>query len=77
MAACGTLAGSARASGKITEGPEVMVSSGAVASEPQDAVRAGARMLELGGNAMDAAAAVALACGQEQVGAPPVGKPAC
>ena len=63
VAACGALAGGAHASGKIAEGPEVMVASGGVASEPQDAVRAGARMLELGGNAMDAAAAVALSCG--------------
>lgn len=54
-------ASGAHAFGKITEGTEVVVSSGAVASEPQEAVRAGARILESGGNAMDAAAAVAIA----------------
>jgi gamma-glutamyltranspeptidase/glutathione hydrolase len=63
MAAAGTLAGGVSAWGKMIEGTEVVVSSGAVASEPEDAVRAGARILEAGGNAMDAAAAVALACG--------------
>src|SRR5262245_52986604 len=63
MAAGSTLAGGLSAWGKMIEGTEVVVSSAAVASEPEDAVRAGARILESGGNAMDAAAAVALACG--------------
>jgi len=62
-AAGGTLAGGIPAWGKMIEGTEVVVSSAAVASEPEDAVRAGARILELGGNAMDAAAAVGLTCG--------------
>ncbi|MBI3469966.1 MAG: gamma-glutamyltransferase [Candidatus Solibacter usitatus] len=49
--------------GKMIEGKEVVVGSGAVASEPEDTVRAAAAILEAGGNAMDAAAAAALVCG--------------
>jgi gamma-glutamyltranspeptidase/glutathione hydrolase len=51
---------------KMIEGKEVVASAGAVASEPEDTVRIGARLLESGGNAMDAAAAMALACGMLQ-----------
>jgi gamma-glutamyltranspeptidase/glutathione hydrolase len=49
----------ARASSLI-EGAEVLSVRGAVASEPMEVARAGARMLEMGGNAADAAAAACL-----------------
>lgn len=52
--------------GKMVEGKEIVVTSGAVATEPQDAARAGAQVLEAGGNAMDAAAAACLASGAMQ-----------
>jgi len=45
----------------IQEGPEVRGTFGVVATEPPDSARAGARMLQDGGNAMDAAAASCLA----------------
>ncbi|MGH9657646.1 MAG: gamma-glutamyltransferase family protein, partial [Bryobacteraceae bacterium] len=48
---------------KMTEGTDIVVSNAALASEPELAVRAGARILEAGGNAFDAAAATALATG--------------
>lgn len=45
----------------MIEGKEIVVSKGAVAA-PEEAARIGARIIERGGNAMDAAAAAALAC---------------
>ena len=59
-------AGAGAAWGAITDGTEVTVSSAALASEPRESVREGARILESGGNAMDAAAAVALATSMQQ-----------
>src|SRR5437899_5938710 len=47
----------------MTEGKEISVSWGAVATESPEAARIGARILERGGNAMDAAAATCLALG--------------
>lgn len=54
------------ATGTMIEGREIVVASGAVAAEPQEAARAGAGILEAGGNAMDAAAAACLASGAIQ-----------
>lgn len=45
----------------IIEGQEILSSRGAVAAEPKGAALVGARILEQGGNAMDAAAAACLA----------------
>ena len=47
----------------MIEGNEITVSRGAVATEAPEAARIGARILERGGNAMDAAAAACLALG--------------
>jgi gamma-glutamyltranspeptidase / glutathione hydrolase len=47
----------------VIEGREVTVARGAMATEAPEAARIGARILERGGNAMDAAAAACLACG--------------
>src|SRR5688572_26369757 len=47
-------------SSSLIEGAEVLSSRGAVASEPAEVARAGARMLEIGGNAADAVAAACL-----------------
>jgi gamma-glutamyltranspeptidase/glutathione hydrolase len=44
------------------EGVEIVCENGAVATGPADAARAGAAILEQGGNAMDATAAACLAC---------------
>jgi len=44
------------------EGVEIVCDVGAVAAAPAEAARAGAEMLERGGNAFDAAAAACLAC---------------
>src|SRR5437867_1115672 len=65
-AGSGALAAGFPAWSKMIEGKEVVASAGAVASEPEDTVRIGAQILESGGNAMDAAAAMALACGMLQ-----------
>ena len=46
----------------MVEGREVICGRGAVAAQPEEAARIGARILEAGGNAMDAAAAASLAC---------------
>lgn len=46
----------------MIEGKEVVASEGAVAAGPAEAARVGARIIERGGNAMDAAAAACLAC---------------
>lgn len=46
----------------MIEGHEVISKKGAVAAGPKEAARVGARILEHGGNAMDAAAATCLAC---------------
>jgi gamma-glutamyltranspeptidase/glutathione hydrolase len=48
---------------RVIEGREIRVGRGEVATESAQAARIGARMLERGGNAMDAAAAACLACG--------------
>lgn len=61
MAGAALFGGTARAWGKMTEGKEIVVSGGALATEPEEAVRAGARILKAGGNAFDALAAAALA----------------
>ncbi|HEV2325844.1 MAG TPA: gamma-glutamyltransferase [Terracidiphilus sp.] len=47
----------------MMEGKEITVGRGAVATEAPEAARIGARILERGGNAMDAAAAACLALG--------------
>jgi len=46
----------------MVEGNEVRSQTGAVAAGPPEAARVGARVLEHGGNAMDAAAAASMAC---------------
>ena len=46
----------------MIEGTEVTASRGVIATGPAEGARAGARIFELGGNAMDAAAAACLAC---------------
>src|SRR5438067_7298138 len=46
----------------MIEGKEVTASRGVIATGPADAARAGGRIFERGGNAMDAAAAACLAC---------------
>ncbi|MDA0746841.1 MAG: gamma-glutamyltransferase [bacterium] len=46
----------------MVEGKEVISEYGAVATGPEEAARVGARVLEQGGNAMDAAAATSVAC---------------
>jgi gamma-glutamyltranspeptidase/glutathione hydrolase len=61
------------AKGSMIEGQEVVAVRGAVATEPADAVRAGARILEAGGNAMDAAAAACLTSGILQPEASDIG----
>ena len=45
----------------MLEGKEVVSERGVAAAEPEEAARIGARVLEAGGNAMDAASAAALA----------------
>src|SRR5438552_13395872 len=47
----------------MIEGRQITATRGAVAAQPEEAARAGARMFAEGGNAMDAAAAACLACG--------------
>jgi len=46
----------------VIEATEVVSKRGAVAANPQEAARVGARILEAGGNAMDAASAASMAC---------------
>ena len=46
----------------MIEGYEVLSNKGAVAASPAEAARIGARIIEQGGNAMDAATATCLAC---------------
>ncbi len=46
----------------LIEGYEVVSNKGAVAASPAEAARIGARILEQGGNAMDATTAASLAC---------------
>lgn len=46
----------------MVEGKQVTSGVGAVAAYPEEAARIGAKVLEAGGNAMDAAAAAGLAC---------------
>ena len=46
----------------MTEGHEVTSKTGAVAAGPPEAARVGARILEQGGNAFDAAVAASMAC---------------
>jgi gamma-glutamyltranspeptidase/glutathione hydrolase len=72
LAGSAALAIPVRMAGKMTEATEVILSRGALASEPEDAVRAGARIFIEGGNAFDAAAAsmlVTTVLGQELCGA--------
>jgi len=46
----------------MIEGHEVVASTGVIATGPAEGARAGARLFERGGNAMDAAAAACLVC---------------
>jgi gamma-glutamyltranspeptidase/glutathione hydrolase len=46
----------------MRDGKEVVGEKGAVAAWPEEAARIGARIIDAGGNAMDAAAAASLAC---------------
>ena len=46
----------------MIEGTEVVCARGAIATGPAEGARAGARIFESGGNAMDAVAAACLAC---------------
>ena len=46
----------------MIEGSEVLSTRGVVAANPPEAARIGARILEAGGNAMDAASAASMAC---------------
>lgn len=46
----------------MIEGTEVICTRGAVAAGPAEAARVGARILEAGGNAMDAGSAASMAC---------------
>lgn len=46
----------------MTEGKEIYSERGVVAANPEEAARVGARILEAGGNAMDAASAASMAC---------------
>ena len=46
----------------MLEGKQVVSAKGAVAAWPEEAARIGARILQAGGNAMDAASAACLAC---------------
>jgi gamma-glutamyltranspeptidase / glutathione hydrolase len=46
----------------MVEGKEVVSAVGAVSAGPEESARIGARILEQGGNAMDAAAAACMAC---------------
>src|SRR5215510_284139 len=48
--------------GPMIEGTEVRCAKGAIATGPAEGARAGARVFESGGNAMDAVAAASLAC---------------
>src|SRR5437588_10937247 len=51
-----------RESMSMVEGKEVTARRGVIATGPAEAARAGGRIFERGGNAMDAAAAACLAC---------------
>src|SRR5205814_5008424 len=51
-----------RESMSMVEGNEITASRGVIATGPAEAARAGGRIFEAGGNAMDAAAAACLAC---------------
>lgn len=57
----------------MIEGHEVLSATGAVAAGPPGAARAGAWVLEQGGNAMDAAAAASMACCMLQPAATGIG----
>src|SRR5258706_8623338 len=48
--------------GDVIEGTEVLCAKGVIATGPAEGARAGARIFEQGGNAMDAVAAACLAC---------------
>src|SRR5215468_25728 len=48
--------------GSMIEGTEVVCAKGAIATGPAEGARAGARVFESGGNAIDAVAAASLAC---------------
>src|SRR5437870_12237759 len=81
LAGCGTLypGRGLAAPGRMIEGKEIVVAPGAVATEPADAARTGALILEAGGNAMDAVAAACLASGaiQPETGPTPAGNVLC
>ena len=59
---CSQESDSLAATNQLLEGRTVVCKSGAVATGPVEAARVGASALAAGGNAMDAAAATALAC---------------
>ena len=61
----------------LIEGTEVVSKRGAVAANPQEAARVGARILEAGGNAMDAASAASMACCMLEPNATGVGGYVC
>ncbi len=46
----------------MIEGTEVICTRGSVAAGPAEAARVGARILEAGGNALDAGSAASMAC---------------
>src|SRR5437867_7629862 len=46
----------------LVEGNEVICKTGVISTGPAEAARVGARVIERGGNAMDAVAAACLAC---------------
>src|SRR5256885_10252666 len=48
--------------GAVIEGTEVVCTRGAIATGPAEGARAGARVFESGGNAMDAVATACLVC---------------
>src|SRR4029450_5956688 len=48
--------------GPLVEGREITAARGVVGADPQEGARVGARVLAMGGNAMDAAAATSVAC---------------
>jgi len=61
----------------MIEGVDVTAKRGVVAADPPEAARVGARVLEAGGNAMDAASAASMACCMLQPGSTGVGGYVC
>ena len=61
----------------MIEGTDILSERGVVAADPPEAARVGARILENGGNAMDAASAAAMACCMLQPASTGVGGYVC